>query len=233
MIIEVDFSHAKLPTEEQLQRLRNEFMSTVRRWANLYLREPRRTAFLQEAEREWREAERDIKAFIEVGRESDAKAIVEELLSKKAELITSLSKKAAMHPEIREYLPPLKKPPRAPTAAPMKIPPEVMKFARWLAKLERMTFTPTARLMPRPSVVHPNPLISQFPPMGEKTDNEVIMHSATVGGVMRLAEETKVLIKPKTRWRVDELRRVLEEIYRRSDRYGREWIDLLRRVLGI
>jgi len=250
MLVEADFTGAKppeapkprpkppVPVEERLRRLKREFMQRIEAWATLYLRGERRRAFIADAERQWSEREYDIRVALEEGREDLAESIVTELLRDKARVLVSLSRKAREHPEISRLLPPevARAPPAPPGLAGIpSLPPRVMKWARWLTKLETMTFAPRYRapLAPRPSLVHPNPFIAEFPPMGERVNDEVVLHPATVAGLAKLADMAGVAIPRKTRWRVSELRMVLEEIYDRVSPNGREWISTLREALGI
>jgi len=207
----------------------------------LFLTGRRREAFIRDAEREWRDREYDLRVALEEGREDLVEEIVTDLLRSKARVLVRLSRKAAEHPDVRRLLPPEELyPPRRPPAPEVGVgvpglPREAVKWTRWLAKVERMLFAPAGPTIPmaRPSLRHPNPFISSFPPMGERINEEVELHPATVAGLAKIAEMAGRTIPRKTRWSIPQLRRLLEEIYDVVTPGAKEWIRALREVLGI
>jgi hypothetical protein len=248
-IMYVDFRGVKIPVpppkppvpvEKRLEELRREFIVKVRKWAELYT--PKRLeAVLRDAEEEFRKSEKDLREAIIAGREDMIKDIMKSLLRDKARVITSINRRALEHPEIAELLPP---PPKPPTVAPpipevpgvevLRGPPEVMKWAKWLARTERILFSMrTLGFYLRPSIEHPNPYISQFPPLGEVKAGRVTLDPVTVAGLAKICQQLGIPLEPTTDWDVDVLRRLLDDIYRRGNQLVREWVDALRSTLGI
>jgi hypothetical protein len=113
---------------------------------------------------------------------------------------------------------------------------EAWKWARFLAKLEKM-LTRAPSIYERPSLEgHPNPWISQFPPLGEVKEGVAYLHPTCAAGLAKIAEAAGVKVDPAAYVRgvsVEELRRLIDSIYPKVGGSAREWLDLLRRVLGI
>jgi len=244
-VMYVDFRGVKppIPITERLAKLRTEFLKTVEGWATLYLPKPKKEAFMKEAEREFKEAEPDIRRFLEEGKEELVKEEVEHLLRSKARLIVSLNRKALEHPEISKYsgiIPP-PTPPRPPPRAevpeviyPMRLSPEAAKWAKWFAKLERALMAPPSPKVPiMPTISHRNPWISAFPPTGERINRKVILHERAYGGLAKIGEILGIKVPIRIEWDIDELRAILDEIHRRGSKDMKEWVDVLREVLGI
>jgi len=231
-----------VPVEKRLEELRREFIAKVRKWAELYT--PKKLeAVLRDAEEEFRKSVKDLREAVLAGREDMVKDIMTSLLRDKARVIVSINRRALEHPEIAELLPP---PPKPPTVAPpaprvpgievlFRGPPEVMKWAKYLAKLERLTATglPTPIISSPTIPGHPNPWIAQFPPMGEVVGNRVELHPKTMAGLVKICEMLKIPAEIKTEWGLNELKAILDEIYRRGTPHMRGWVDALRSTLGI
>jgi hypothetical protein len=230
-----------VPVEKRLEELRREFIAKVRKWAELYA--PKKLeAVLRDAEEEFRKSEKDLREAVLAGREDMVKDIMTSLLRDKARVIVSISRRALEHPEIAELLPPPPKPPAVAPPVPgvpgvevmVRGPPEVMKWAKWLARTERILFgIRSLGFFLRPSVEHPNPYISQFPPLGEVKAGRAILDPVTAAGLVKICQQLGIPLEPTTDWDVDVLRRLLDDIYRRGNQLIREWVDALRSTLGI
>jgi len=248
----VDFRGVKIPVpppkppapiEKRLAEIKSEFISKVRKWAELYT-PGRLPAVLRDAEEEFRKAENDLRSALEAGREDMVKDVLTTLLRDKARVIASINRRALEHPEIAELLPPPKPPEVAVPGVPPEVeveverlPSEIRKWARWLAKLERRVTLEglTARTLEimRPTIEHPNPLIAHFPPLGEKVNDIVHLHPTTLAGLTKICERLGIKIEFKLDWSVGELLHILDEIYSKGTKYDREWVDVLRETVGI
>jgi hypothetical protein len=166
-------------------------------------------------------------------------------------VVVSIAPKAREHPEIQRLLPEVARPPAPLVGVSVEeLPPEMWtaamkppglgrgawKWARFFAKLERMA-TRIPSIYERPSLEgHPNPWISQFPPAGAVKEGVVYLHPTCATGLAKIAETAGVKVEPSEYVRgvsVEELRRLLDSIYPKVSPGAREWIDLLRRGLGI
>jgi len=251
----VDFSKASVPGVEapkvvppsKWESLVGEVVSKVRDWITLYVPRSKQPAVEAELERSLKEVERDVQAFLEKGDVAEAKRILDDVLTHMARVIASISSRAREHPEISARLgPPLKVVPptrRAPEEVErlgterLGLPPEVSKWARWLAKIERALMTPVYHVPPgvpyepvlRPSVPeHPNPLISTFPPVVLAKDNEVWLGTTAVGGLAKICERHKVEFRARPNIPRAELLALIDKLYSVASPSEREWLDALR-----
>jgi hypothetical protein len=224
----------------------------VEEWVTLYVPKAKQEAVRSSFRRAVREAEgpalADARMAVEAGKPELAARTLEEaanrILRDVARIVVSVAPKAREHPEIVRLLGPPPAPPARPVApAPTEIPPEqlvfgvkppgvgpeVWKWAKWLAKLERyaMTREPVGMVAPRvPGAV--NPYIEMFPPLSSVEGDFVKLHPATVAGLVRIGEKAGVRVPAKTDWRVEELLRLIDSIYGRVGASEREWLDELR-----
>jgi hypothetical protein len=257
-VVYVDFSKAKLPPPlpEEVERKWREMVERAKRlveeWIRLYVARLEKAHGVRMAlERALREVEGPVKELLRAGKPEMVEEELRLSLKDVARVVVSIAPKAREHPEIQRLLPEVARPPAPLVGVPVEeLPPEMWtaamkppglgreawKWARFFAKLERMA-TRIPSIYERPSLEgHPNPWISQFPPGGAVKEGVVYLHPTCATGLAKIAETAGVKIEPSEYVRgvsVEELRRLLDSIYPKVSPSAREWIDLLRRGLGI
>jgi predicted nucleic acid-binding Zn-ribbon protein len=223
----------------------------VEEWVTLYVPKPKQDAVRGSFRRAVEEAEGpaldDARAAVQAGKpELAARALeeaLEDVLRGTARVVVSVAPKAREHPEIVRLLGPPAPPARPAVPAPAEITPEqlifgvkppgvgpeVWKWAKWLARLERFAFTrePVGMVAPRVPGAR-NPYIEMFPPLSSVEGDIVKLHPATVAGLVRIGERAGVRVTAKTDWRVEELLRLIDSVYGRVGASEREWLDELR-----
>jgi len=172
----VDFSKAKLPpvVPEEVERRWRAMVEHAKRFTEelikLYVTKPEKALGVRMAlERALRDVESDVKEFLRVGKPELAEEEFRRVLEEVAKTVVSIAPKAKEHPEVQRLLPELKKPPAPPALPPALplptelLPPELWtaamkppglgreawKWARFLAKLERLTMARYTAMVPR------------------------------------------------------------------------------------
>jgi hypothetical protein len=254
----VDFSQAKTPpllpeaVEKKWRELADYAKRLTEEWIRLYVKPEKAPGVRMALERALREAESDVKGLLRAGKPELAEAELRRALQHVARVVVSIAPKAREHPEIQALVPELTRPtPTGLVGVPLEeLPPEMWtaamkppglgrgawKWARWFAKLERIS-TRIPSVYERPSLEgHPNPWISQFPPAGAVKDGVVYLHPTCATGLARIAETAGVKVDPSEYVRgvrVEELKRLIETVEPRVSPSAREWLRLLREILRI
>jgi len=231
--------------DEQVARLRDKYRSRIERWARMILSGEKLRAFMEQIDTNWREAESDIRAFLEAGKPEEAERVARDFYAEKLWILTGLAPKKA-----REVIPQSEfeefgiaaPPPVAPTApqAPQTYPGAPFPAYRPKTAIEKYLmkvmqyafFSGIYPGLPAPTTRPGNPWYRAFgEPDVEVVGNTARLDYSTIAGLSKIAQQAGVRIEVRTEWRVDELKRLINEIIDRVDRYAREWLeDLLSRL---